>query len=66
MHPSQAEVSVYASNVLTDGPPSIASLSMFLALSYACLANVTLSILQPHTCHNYQCRYIEQFIFRHV
>ena len=29
MPPSQAQVAVYASNVLTDGPPSIASLSMF-------------------------------------
>ena len=30
MHPSQAEVAVYASNVLTDGPPSTASLGMIV------------------------------------
>ena len=31
MHSSQAEVAVYASNVLTDGPPSAILLSMYAA-----------------------------------
>ena len=31
MHPSQPEVAVYASNVLTDGPPSAIVLSMYAA-----------------------------------
>ena len=31
MHPSQAEMTVYASNVLTDGPPSAILLSMYAA-----------------------------------
>ena len=69
-YPSQAKVAVYASNVLTDGPPSTTSLSMLAILSYIIIINYTMF---PDTSnslffvefkslsHSFSCRFVGNF-----